>query len=154
MSKARFSRTVPGLLILGLITALCCVVDNSRQTAQEKHRDGVFIHVSHGAEAPQRVLMALSMAGKMCEDKDVLVYFDITGVQVVLNETPDITFGDFPACQAQLKALLEKGVELYVCPGCLKAAGKGEADVMAGVKIAEKEAFFDFTEGRILTLDY
>jgi len=154
MFKGRFSKTILGLLVLALITALCCVVDNSRQIAQEEHRDGVFIHVSHGSEAPQRVLMALTMAGKMSEDKDVLVYFDITGVQAVLKETPDITFGEFASCQAQLKALLDKGVALYVCPGCLKAAGKTEVDVIDGVKIAEKEAFFDFTEGRILTLDY
>jgi hypothetical protein len=40
------------------------------------------------------------------------------------------------------------------CPGCLKAAGKTESDLMEGVKIADKEMFFNFTTGRILTIDY
>lgn len=34
------------------------------------------------------------------------------------------------------------------------AAGKKAEDVMPSVRIAEKDAFFNFTKGRILTLDY
>ncbi|TVS10562.1 MAG: hypothetical protein EA424_25190 [Planctomycetaceae bacterium] len=40
------------------------------------------------------------------------------------------------------------------CPGCLKAAGKTAADLAPGVEIADKDRFFSFTKGRILTLDY
>jgi hypothetical protein len=36
----------------------------------------------------------------------------------------------------------------------LKAAGRTPADLMPGVKVADKDAFFSFTRGRILTLDY
>ena len=43
---------------------------------------------------------------------------------------------------------------LMVCPGCLKAAGKSREDVADGIQIADKKAFFSFTKGRILTLDY
>jgi len=43
---------------------------------------------------------------------------------------------------------------MSVCPGCLEAAGHKPEDVMEGVRIAQKDQFFDFTEGRILTLDY
>ena len=117
-------------------------------------KDGVLIHVSNGANDPHRVLMALKMAEIMAEDKDVLIYFDIKGVEVVLKDAVDLQFSHFPSSQTQLKTLIEKGVQLSVCPGCLKAAGKIPADVMAGVKIAEKQAFFNFTNGRILTLDY
>jgi hypothetical protein len=41
-----------------------------------------------------------------------------------------------------------------VCPGCLKAANKTESDLMDGVKIADRNKFFEFTSGRILTIDY
>lgn len=117
--------------------------------------DGVFIHLSHGPEDPHRVLMALRMAEIMSEDKDVLVYFDIKAVHVVLKGSENITMeGDFPNSHEQLAKLIENGVELHVCPGCLNAAGKTTEDVMDGVKIAEKEAFFNFTEGRILSIDY
>jgi hypothetical protein len=40
------------------------------------------------------------------------------------------------------------------CPGCLKAAGKTAADLAPGIQVADKAAFFGFTKGRILTLDY
>jgi predicted peroxiredoxin len=117
-------------------------------------RDGVFVHISHGAENPQAVLMALKMANLMSTDRDVLVYFDVKGVNVVLKDAQDLISPTFESSGAQLTALLDKGVPLYVCPSCLKAAGKRPEDLRPGVKIAEKEAFFGFTKGRILTLDY
>lgn len=121
----------------------------------EKPADGMFIHLSHGPEDPHRVLMALRMAEIMSEEKDVLVYFDIKAVHVVLKDSENITMeGDFPESHKQLKALIEKGVELQVCPGCLKAAGKSPEDVMEGVNLADKEKFFSFTEGRILSISY
>lgn len=80
---------------------------------EESARDGVFLHVSHGVDDPQRVLMALRMA-----------------------------------------ELIEMGITIFACPGCLKAAGKTPADLMPGVKVADEDAFFSFTKGRILTLDY
>ena len=120
----------------------------------EPVKDCVFIHISNGTNDPHRVLMALNMAAIMAEDKDVLVYFDINGVELVLKDAIDLEFSHFPSSLTQLNNLIEKGVHLYVCPGCLKAVGKTEADVMEGVKFAEKEAFFNFTQGRILRLDY
>ena len=118
-------------------------------------RDGIFIHLSHGPEDPHRVLMALRMAEIMSEDKDVLVYFDIKAVHVVLKDSPNITMeGDFPESHKQLASLIEKGINLQVCPGCLKAAGKTPEDVMEGVNIADKESFFNFTDGKIISIDY
>lgn len=117
-------------------------------------RDGVFVHVSKGDEDPHAVLMALKMASLMSADRDVLVYFDLKGINVVLKDAKDVMLPTFDSSKTQLAALISKGVPLYVCPGCLKAAGKKAEDVMPGVKIAEEEAFFNFTRGRILTLDY
>jgi hypothetical protein len=36
----------------------------------------------------------------------------------------------------------------------MKAAGKTAEDLIPGVKTAEKAAFFNFTKGRIIALDY
>ncbi len=116
--------------------------------------DGVFIHISHGPEDPHRVLMALNMAVIMAADRDVLVYFDIAGIAVVLADAPDITFDGFPSSHTQLTRLQELEVPIFACPGCLKAAGKTPGDLAAGIQVAEKDAFFGFTDGRILTLDY
>jgi predicted peroxiredoxin len=98
--------------------------------------------------------MALKQAVMMAEDKDVLIYFDIKGIELVLNDAQDISYPTFPTSKESLKQLLDKGITVFACPACLKAAGKSEADLMPGVKLAEKEMFFSFTKGRILTLDY
>jgi hypothetical protein len=41
-----------------------------------------------------------------------------------------------------------------VGPTCLKAAGKVPDDLAPGIQIADKDRFFTFTKGRILTMDY
>lgn len=117
-------------------------------------RDGVFIHLSSGPENPHRVLMALSMATIMSEDHDVLVYCDIEAVRLCLADAEDIAFAHFTPLKEALAGLLEKGVTVMACPGCLKAAGKSGGDLAEGIRIADKSAFFSFTKGRILSLDY
>jgi predicted peroxiredoxin len=117
-------------------------------------RDGVFVHISRGVEYPHAVLMGLKMANLIAEDRDVLVYFDLKGVDVVLKDAPDLTLAPFDSSHKQIRDLLAKNVPLYVCPSCLKASAKTESDIMKGVTTAEKEAFFSFTEGRILSIDY
>lgn len=117
-------------------------------------RDGVFLHISSGYDNPHRVLMALKMAELMSDSKDVLIYFDIRGIEVVLKNSEDLTFSHFPSSHSQIKKLLERNITIMACPGCLKAAGKTREDLMEGVQVADKEAFFNFTKGRILTLDY
>jgi predicted peroxiredoxin len=136
----------------GLLVLLAC---GQVVHAEEKSpRDGVFLHLSHGVDQPHRVLMALNMAEMMAESRDVLVYFDIEGIEVVLKNAPDLSYRHFPASRAQIEKLIGMGIGLYACPGCLKAAGRTPEDLMPGVKVADKDAFFNFTEGRILTLDY
>jgi predicted peroxiredoxin len=140
------------LLFLGVFGLMSAAAPAPAQEAAP--RDGVFIHISHGAEDAHRVLMALSMASMMAEDHDVLVYFDIKGVGVVLKDAEDLTFAHFASSKTSLRALREKGVVVMACPGCLKAAGKSADDLAEGVKVADKATFFSFTKGRILTLDY
>lgn len=152
-------KTLFALLILAGIASSCVnqvekeTVITSDTTAIAP-RDGVFYHISSGPEDPHKVVMALKQAGMMAEDKDVLVYFDIKGIEVVLNDAQDVSYPTFPTSKESLKFLMDKGVTIFACPACLKAAGKSEADLMTGVKLAEKEMFFNFTKGRILTLDY
>lgn len=153
MVKSHFTRMVAGALTLAMLMVTGCQrVGMESQSASG--RDGVFIHIKEGPENPHAVLMALQMASLMAADRDVLVYFDLKGVGAALKDSPDISYPSFESSRAQFTALMAKGVPIYVCPGCLKAAGKQPQDVMPGLKIAEKDAFFNFTKGRILTLDY
>jgi predicted peroxiredoxin len=98
--------------------------------------------------------MGLKMADVMSQDKKVLVYFDVEGIQVVLQESQEISKEGFPSAQEQIQALTDQGITIFACPSCLNAAGKTEEDLIEGVKLAEKEAFFSFTDGRIITFDY
>lgn len=118
-------------------------------------RDGVFIHISHGADDPHRLLMALKMATLMAEgQKDVLVYFDIDAVKVLEADAPGISHPAFPSAREQLRQLKEAGVPVRACPACLKAAGIDPKNLREGVAVANGDEFFSFTRGRILTLDY
>ena len=146
------------LLILFALTFISACQANNNETEAEKQvkpaKDGVFIHITHGVNDPHEVLMALMMAEMMAKTQDVLVYFDIDGVEAVLKDSKDITFSHFPSSHTQIKKLADMGVTIMACPGCLKVIDKTGDDLMDGVKVAEKETFFNFTEGRILTLDY
>jgi predicted peroxiredoxin len=143
--------------VLILIMSLMYVTYSQQSdisTKQEEVKDGVFIHISHGSEDPHRMLMGLTMAERMSADKDVIIYIDITGVDAVLKDSPDLTLEPFTSSKTIIKNLLNKEITIMACPTCLKAAGKTPEDLAEGISVANKEKFFNFTKGRILTIDY
>ena len=123
--------------------ASCCAV-----------KDGLFLHISSGYENPHKVLMALKMANMMSMEQPVLLYFDINGVELLLKTSKEMKYKDFPTLTELLDQLVEKRVTIMACPTCLKIAGFQPEDLRNGVIIAQKDKFFNFTKGRIITLDY
>jgi predicted peroxiredoxin len=117
-------------------------------------RDGIFIHITQCYDDPHRVLMPLKMAVMMADDKDVIVYLDIHAVQFLAKDAKDINFADFESAHTYIKKLAQKGVGVYACPTCMKIAGIAPEDLMEGVQVAQKDKFFNFTKGKIITLDY
>lgn len=152
------------LLIIAGLVAISCNVNQQKnnQPAQEQQtsinaepiKDGVFIHISEGYDDPHRVLMPLKMADMMSEDKDVIVYMDIHAVELLVKSATDLNFEGFESFQTYLKKLNEKNVGVYACPTCLEVAGFEPEDLLEGVQLAQKDKFFNFTKGRIITLDY
>ncbi len=114
----------------------------------------MFVHLRSGPDDPHALLMGLQMASLMAETRPVLVYVDVHAIPLVLRDGPDLRMQPFDSSHVQLAHLLERSVPIYACPGCLKAAGKTPGDLLSGVQVAEKDAFFAFTDGRILSLDY
>ena len=144
-------------LVLILIVTMSLITpaqQNESKAMQEKVKDGVFVHISHGTDDPHRMLMGLTMAERMSADKDVILYIDITGVDVVLKDSPDLTLEPFASSKTLIQNLLKKGITIMACPTCLKAAGKSPEDLAEGISVADKDKFFSFTKGRILTIDY
>lgn len=146
-------------IILCLVFMASCQqasVENvdTNKTEIPEVKDGVFIHISEGYNDAHRVLMPLKMAILMADDKDVLVYMDIHAVELLVKDAKDIEMEGFESAQTYLKQLVEKGIGVYVCPTCLKVAGFSTDDLIDGIQGAEKDKFFNFTQGRIITLDY
>jgi len=151
------------LILLGLLVFSCeQKPQKSNPIEQEEStvanlpqtKDGVFIHITESYNDPHRVLMPLKMAVMMADDKDVLVYMDIHAVELLVKGAKDLNFADFESFQTYIKQLAEKNVGVYACPTCLKIAGLNPEELLDGVQLAQKDKFFDFTKGRIITLDY
>lgn len=117
-------------------------------------RDGVFIHITESYNDPHKVLMPLKMANMMAQDKDVLVYLDIHAVELVTKTSKDMEFADFEPLKKLFQGLVDKKVGVYACPTCMKIANIKPEDLMEGIQVAQKDKFFNFTKGRIITLDY
>ena len=140
-------------MTLAVFVLFACMQSNNTEQP-EKATDGVFIHITHDHNDPHRVLMPLQMALMMATDRDVLIYLDIDAVNLVTRSADDLDYAHFTPLKAAIDQLLGMGVGIYACPGCMKAHGIHEDDLMEGIQLAQKEKFFSFTDGRILTLDY
>ena len=126
---------------------------DQKPVAVEKPTDGMFVHIS--SNDARKVLMGLSIALKMQEDKDVLVFFDSEAINTIVKEGDQYEMEGYAGSSDEMiRKLTQKGVPVLACPMCLKSFGKSQTDLVEGITIARKEQFFDFTEGRILTLDY
>jgi predicted peroxiredoxin len=153
-----------GLLIISVLLFASCNQNSQQTTApgspgkvvetETPVRDGIFIHITECYNDPHRVLMPLKMAVMMSADKDVLVYMDIHAVHILVKGSDDLKYADFESAHTYIKQLTDKGGGVYACPTCLKIAGYKTEDLMEGVQIAQKDKFFNFTKGRIITLDY
>lgn len=142
--------------LITLLLALPLIAIGQEAGAKRaKQRDGVFVHISHGKDDPHRLLMGFQMATTMAEaGKDVIVYCDIEAVHVLTADAPDIEMKPFKNLHSMLDGLQKKGVIVMACPTCMKVAGIEPAALRRGITVADKDKFFTFTKGRILTIDY
>jgi predicted peroxiredoxin len=145
-------KNIVSFLLATILLSACNL--NGVQEPVENPRDGIFIHITHDHNNPHRVLMPLSMAAMMANDKDVLIYLDIDAVKLLTKDAEDIEYGHFSSLKSSLQHLIEMNVGIYACPGCMKAAGIVPEDLIDGVETAQKDKLFNFTQGRIITLDY
>ena len=155
------------VLILAMFAMVSCKQVDDKKTEHDQMgmktdsaisccstKDGIFLHISSGYDNPHKVLMALKMAAMMSMDQDVLVYIDIKGVEMLVKTSKDMKFKDFPTLFELLDQLAAKKVTVMACPTCLKVAGYQPEDLRPGIIVAQKDKFFNFTKGRIITLDY
>lgn len=148
------------LIVLAIIPMLffSCVKQEEKviekEIVKENVRDGLFIHITEAYDDAHEVLMPLKMASMMAQDKDVLVYMDIDAVKLLVKDAKDLQYSEFESAHTYIKKINELGGTVMACPTCLKIAGYKPEDLREGVEIANKDKFYNFTKGRILTLDY
>ena len=149
-------KKVFAFLLVPLLMAACIRVNTEGEIAAESDpsSDGAFIHISKGSADTHDVLMALMLADKFSTSNDVLVFFDKEGIEMVTKDAPNLEMDPFDSSDEIFKRLVNLNVSILACPACMKVSGVEKEDLREGVQMAEKEQFFDFTEGRILTLDY
>ena len=144
------------LLLVPLLFSACIRVTTEEENLpkSEPKTDGAFIHISKGSGDTHAVLMGLMLADKFSTSNDVLVFFDKEGIEMVTKDAPDLKMDPFDSSDEIFERLLSRNVTILACPACMQVAGVEKAELRDGVEVAEKEMFFDFTEGRILSLDY
>lgn len=147
------------ILLAAILIPISCIRVNegpvpSVTVPMHADKDGIFIHVTKGADNPHDVLMALSMATKFMDSHDVLMYFDIDGIEMVTDDASNLEMEPFGTSDDLFERLINEGVTIFACPGCMKVEGVTASDLRSGVTVADKEKFFDFTDGRILSIDY
>jgi len=138
-------------ICLHLLACLCAALSWGCQLPRSAGTH-VLIHVTHGANDPQRVLMALQMADALAAQHAVTVFFDCDAVGVALKDAPNLSFRQFPFSHEQLYKLHSRGVRLRACPDCLKAIGKSAEDLFPGVEVADYPSLF--AGARATTLSY
>lgn len=148
------------MAILAMVVVACqpkpveTPAENKESVELTASEDGYFIHISSGYDKPQRAMMALSFATKVMDKHNVALFFDLEGVKLLKKNAEDITLEHYTPMKEALTLLTDKGVLVMACPMCLKVAGIAEEDLIQGVIPADKEKFFGFTKGRIISLDY
>ncbi len=121
----------------------------------EEHSPRMMVHISSGIDQPHNVMMGLNKALKASEaGSEVFVFMDVEATDLVLKTT-NITFADFAPSQTLIADLIEKGVQVYVCPHCLMVNGGKMEEVQDGVQELTMEAMMAFSStGNLTTLDY
>ena len=150
-SPRQFYYVITIFVVLALVGSVL-----SQPVKGEPVKDGAFFHISTGSNHPDRAVIPLRVAEIIAEEKEVLIYFDIEGIEVVLKDT-DLEFSQTSSLTL-LKKLIDQGVQVYACRVSLHAAGKTEEDLIDGVKLANKatfqETFYNFAKGKILEFHY
>jgi predicted peroxiredoxin len=105
----------------------------------------VLLSVTSDAnEEPMAVNMAMKLAGfSLDEGRHVVMFFNVKGVTIPSKAlADDVSFQEDKPIKTQLADLIERGVDVHVCPICMKALGVGESDLIEGAKVTTRPGLF------------
>jgi predicted peroxiredoxin len=95
-------------------------------------------------ENPQSVDMAMKLAGfSLDEGRKVVMFFNVKGVTIPVNElADDFAFQSNEPIKTQLTELIKRGVDVHVCPICMKALGVEDSSLIVGAKVTTRPKLF------------
>lgn len=139
--------------LAGCVSLSGCTKPGVRSSGDEV----VFFNVTiDGSEEPQRLDMAMKLAGfSLDEKRKVFMFFNVNGVHVPSNKYPaDRKFQENEPIQEQLVKLIERGAVVHVCPICMKALGVEKEDLIEGSHVTTRKKLFANIGGNTAVFTY
>lgn len=149
----RFGSKVLAMAIVVSTVVGCAQADTANTAASSA--SSMFFNITSGPENPHPVTMALQLAGHALDDnRSVVLFFNVRGVLIPTIQLPDtLAFGDRPI-KEMLADLIERGVEVHVCPHCMSALEVDATDLIAGARVTNREMLFSNLMGNTAVFTY
>ena len=147
---------VTSLLLSFLVSTVIASNNKQSHNASDKMMHGkLMVHISSDVTVPHSQMMGLQKALNAKEEgSEVFLFMDVKATSLALKTT-NIKFADFAPSQELIADLIEKGVEVYVCPHCLMVNGNNMGEVQPGIQELTMESMMKFSNGGgVTTLDY
>lgn len=118
--------------------------------------DKVVIGLTHGAEEPERVLIAYLMGVEALRaGKQALLWLTQDGVHVATKGyVDDIEVPGAPSIPTLHDEFVERGGRFYACPVCVKTHGAEGAEWVATAEVKGAPSVYEFTSGGALVFNY
>ena len=161
MLKSNRSNVCRGLLCLFAGTALLlsfgCERAPQAQTGLESDQKRAVISITSDPQAdPQAVNMALTFAG-FCVDEgyEVSIFFNVKGVLLpTKNFDKEFRFGEHSPMIEQMQTLKGRGVQLHVCPVCMKDLDIPADAIIPEAFVTDKPKLFARLGGDTMVFSY
>ena len=139
-------RFILSLLVVTMVGFAGCQAENQSPTSSSTsgQKIAVISITSDAQQDPQAVNMGLTFANFCADEKyEVAIFFNVKGAQLPTKSFPDdFKYLEHEPLKAQVKALAAKGVEIHVCPVCMKDLQITDAQIMEEAFVTTKAKLF------------
>jgi predicted peroxiredoxin len=116
----------------------------------------VIVGCTHGAEDPDRVLVAYLTAGAALDQgKEVVMWLTSDGVRLATaGYADDLRADKDPPMKRVHDQFIEKGGSFYVCPICFGERSLDEGDLVSNAELKGATPLMEFAGERAMTFTY